>query len=313
MNYRYLFGPVPSRRLGVSLGVDLVEKKTCNLNCVYCECGEAPALPSYRKEFVKVEDVVLELKDYLSKGMHLDYITFSGYGEPTLNSGLGELVKEIKKITDTKICLITNSTTLVNKEIYSELMDIDLIMPSLDAVLKDSFLKIDRPHSSIKLENIINALIDFSRMYKGKIYLEIFMLEGINDTEEELNKFVEVIKKIGVDRVQLNSLDRPAPVKWVKAMSMKRLEEIKNFFIKNNIDTEIIKKYKSRLDYKQFNTNYEKLILNMLEKRPCTLEDLKEILEVEERELGNYIDILLKEEIIQVEIEKRGIFYRKKQ
>lgn len=313
MNYKYLFGPVPSRRLGVSLGIDLVEKKTCNLNCVYCECGEAPAMPSDRKEFVNIDAVILELKDYLKKGVHLDYITFSGYGEPTLNSSLGRLVREIKEITDSKICLITNSTTLVNKDIYPELLDIDLIMPSLDAVLEASFLKIDRPHSSIKLEEVINALIDFSKVYKGKIWLEIFMLQGVNDTEEELEKFMEIIKKIGVDKVQLNSLDRPAPVKWVKAMTMERLEEVKKLFIENSINTEIIKKYKSRLDYKNFNSDYEKLILNMLEKRPCTLEDLKEIIKVKEDVLGNYLDILSKEKFIQIEVGERGIFYRKKQ
>lgn len=311
MDYKYLFGPVPSRRLGVSLGVDLVESKTCNFNCVYCECGEAKPLESTRKEYVNIDQVVLELKDYLTQGKKLDYITFSGSGEPTLNSGIGRLVEEIKSITDTKICLITNSSTFTDPSIYSELKNIDVIMPSLDAVFEESFLKIDRPHAGIKLDKIIEGLVEFRKNYRGFIWLEIFMLEGINDTEKELKEFVEVIKKIGADKVQLNTLDRPAPVAWVEAMPMERLEEIKEYFEGNGIETEVIKKYKSKKEYKNYSANYEKLILNMLEKRPCTLDDLEEITEISTEELGKYIDILLKEKIIDATIEKRGIFYRK--
>lgn len=311
MNYKHLFGPVPSRRLGVSLGIDLVNKKTCNFNCVYCECGEAPAMDSIRKEYVNINSVVEEVKDYLKHGSHLDFITFSGNGEPTLNSGLGRLVKELKKITDTKICLITNSSTLTNPELLEEIKDIDLIMPSLDAVLEKSFLKIDRPHSGIKLENIIKSLAEFRKNYKGQIWLELFMLEGVNDSQEELDKFVDVIKEIGADRVQLNSLDRPAPVKWVKAMSMNRLEEIRDFFEEKGIDAEIIKKYSGRKDYRKFNSNYEKLILNMINTRPCTISDLEEVVDLNPRELGTYIEILIKENVIEPVIEERGIFYRK--
>jgi wyosine [tRNA(Phe)-imidazoG37] synthetase (radical SAM superfamily) len=311
MNYKHLFGPVPSRRLGVSLGVDLVNKKTCNFNCVYCECGEAPAMESIRKEYVNIDAVVEEVKHYLEHGNHLDFITFSGNGEPTLNSGIGRLVIELKKITDTKICLITNSSTLVDSSIFEEIKDIDLIMPSLDAVLNESFIKMDRPHSSIKLEDVINGLIDFRKIYKGQIWLELFMLEGVNDSDEELAKFVEVIKEIGADRVQLNSLDRPAPVKWVKAMSMKRLEEIRDYFESKGIDAEIIKKYSGRSDYRKYNKDYEKLILNMIDKRPCTIEDFEEVVDLNLRELGTYIEILIKEKIIEAVIEERGIFYRK--
>ncbi len=311
MEYKHLFGPVPSRRLGVSLGIDLVNHKTCNFNCVYCECGEEIPLDSSRKEYVNIDEVLTELKDYLASGRKLDYITFSGGGEPTLNSGLGRLVKEIKNLTDIKICLITNSSTLGDKELVEELLDIDLIMPSLDAALENSFLKIDRPHKSLKLENIISSLENFSHIYKGKIWLEVFLLEGINDSKKELEEFVKVFNRIKVDKIQLNSLDRPAPCSWVEAMSMSRLEEIKEYFESFNFNVEIIKKYKNREDFSKYNENYEKLIINMLEKRPCTQDDLLNIVGISRDQLGTYLDILLKEKTIIAQIEERGIFYRK--
>ncbi len=311
MEYKHLFGPVPSRRLGVSLGIDLVHHKTCNFNCVYCECGEEIPLDSSRKEYVNIDEVLNELKNYLNSGRKLDYITFSGSGEPTLNSGLGRLVKEIKKLTDIKICLITNSSTLGNKDIIEEILDIDLIMPSLDAALEDSFLKIDRPHKNIKLKSIISSLEDFSHIYKGEIWLEVFLLEGINDSKKELDEFVKIFNRIDIDKIQLNSLDRPAPCNWVKTMSMKRLEEVKNYFESFGFNVEIIKKYKKREDFSKYNENYEKLIINILEKRPCTQEDLIGIVGISKEQLGNYLDILLKEKSIVARIEERGVFYRK--
>lgn len=311
MEYKHLFGPVPSRRLGVSLGVDLVNHKTCNFNCVYCECGEEKPLDSSRKEYVNIDEVLIEIKDYLANGKKLDYITFSGSGEPTLNSGLGRLVKEIKSITDIKICLITNSSTLGDKSVVEEVKEIDLIMPSLDAALESSFLKIDRPHKSVKLEDIVSSLEKFSYTYKGKIWLEVFLIEGVNDSIKELEEFVRIFKRIKLDKIQLNSLDRPAPCSWVKAMSMSRLEEIKEYFESFNFDVEIIKKYKKREDFSKYDENYEKLIINMLEKRPCTQEDLLNIIDISKDQLGTYIDILLKEKTIVAQIEERGIFYRK--
>ena len=141
MKYEYIFGPVPSRRLGVSLGVDLVKKKTCNLDCVYCECGRTEETTNDRKSYVDKEKVIAEIKDYLDSGNYLDYITFSGWGEPTLNSDIGEILKEIKKITNIKTAVITNGTLLWMQEVREALMISDVVMPSLDAVSKEVFEK----------------------------------------------------------------------------------------------------------------------------------------------------------------------------
>ncbi len=309
MKYKHLFGPVASRRLGISLGIDLIPHKTCNFNCIYCECGEAPPLAIERKEYVKVDEVLEELKLYLAENPKPEYITFSGSGEPTLNSGIGRLIDEIKNLTNIKVCVITNSTNLIKDDLRKEIGKADLIMPSLNAVFESSFLKIDRPNVNIKLPNIIEGIKKLGDEFQGEIYLEIFMVEDINDSQEELEEFVKVIKSLKVTKVQLNSLDRPAPVSWVKAMSMKRLEEIKDYFRENGINTEIIKKYKSKNEYSAYNKDYEELILNLLIVRPSTFDDLLEVTGIEREVLGNYLDILGKEGIVKAIIEERGIFY----
>lgn len=310
MKYKHLFGPVASRRLGISLGIDLIPLKTCNFNCIYCECGENPPLFNERKEYINISEVLEELKDYLKVNPRPEYITFSGSGEPTLNSGIGLLIKEIKKLTDIKVCVITNSSTLMYEEVRKELMAADLVMPSLNAVFESSYLKIDRPNVNIKLNDIIEGIRKFGKEFKGEIYLEMFMVEGINDSSEELTEFVKVIKNLRITKVQLNSLDRPAPVSWVKAIGMDRLEEIKEFFRTNGINTEIIKKYKSKNEYKAYSQNHEELILNLLNVRATTFDEILEITGIEKEKLGNYLDILVKQGIVKTTIEEKGIYYR---
>ena len=167
MGYNHLFGPVPSRRLGISLGVDVVKSKTCNLNCVYCECGATTNLTNERQEYVASGEIIAEIKDYLSKGLYLDYITFSGWGEPTLNSELGKMIREIKKITDTKICVITNGILLYDENVRKDLMAADLVMPNMDYVTEESLAKIGRPAEGISIERIVSGLKLFRKEYKG--------------------------------------------------------------------------------------------------------------------------------------------------
>ena len=265
MEYKYLFGPVPSRRLGISLGIDLIPLKTCNFNCIYCECGDGAPLYNERKEYIEADEVLKELKEYLSKNSKPEYITFSGSGEPTLNSRIGYLIQEIKKLTDVKICVITNSTNLVNKNMREELRNADLVMPSLNAVLEKSFLKINRPNVNIKLSEIIEGIRKFGDEFQGEIYLEIFMIDEINYSKEELEEFVKILKTIKFTKVQLNSLDRPAPVSWVKPMAMEKLETIKNYFKENHLLESIWKPtYQNKnKDVKQYQL-YRDICLEMI-------------------------------------------------
>ena len=221
-----IFGPLNSRRLGTSLGVNLIPYKTCTLDCVYCEAGATTDLTMDKKPFYSCDQVITELSDFLSDKPKLDYITFSGLGEPTLNSDIGDIIKTIKsKWSEYKLCLITNSTLL-----NDDLLSCDLIMPSLDAVSDEAFQKINRPHHDLKPYEMIESLTSFRKRFKNQMWLEIFFLEGINDTNTELTQLKKACEKINPDKIQINSLDRPGLFNWVKKVPQNRLKEIQDYF-----------------------------------------------------------------------------------
>ena len=287
--YKYVFGPVPSRRLGVSLGIDLVEAKTCNLNCIYCECGGNDRTYSERSDYVDIEVVKGELLNAL-EDVTPDYITFSGSGEPTLNKSIGKLIEWVKKNTPYKVAVITNSTTLNMEGVVEELRSADVIMPSLDAVSEENFLQMNRPHPTLKAMDILAGLRKLCCEYEGRIYLEVFITAGVNDTQEELEQFGDYLRELKVDGIQLNTLARPGAVGWIKPATFERLEEIKAYFEGRGIEgVDIIKKYKKRSQLKGYSKENESLILNMLSKRPYTLEELEG---VAGEELHKYLEIL---------------------
>ena len=231
---KYIFGPVPSRRLGFSLGVDIIPSKTCTLDCIYCQVGRTMCKAIERKEYVAPDEILDELKEVLKSGIRIDYITLSGNGEPTLNSKLGEIIKGIKGISSLPVAVITNGTLLTDRNVREELLSADLVMPSLDAATQKTFQKIDRPHPSLKIENIIEGMVEFRKIYpirspakdtmagspniksgltsngaSGQIWLEIMLVEGINDNQDELNALKTAVEKIEPDKVQLNTPVRP--------------------------------------------------------------------------------------------------------
>lgn len=209
MNYKYIVGPIISRRLGVSLGIDPIPSKTCSFDCLYCEVTKTNNKTIERKEYINAYDILNELKHYLENSTKkLDYITFSGSGEPTLNSKIGYIIKEIKKLTNIPVAVITNSSIIDRKDVRNDIINADLIIPSLDAVTESVFKKIDLPHKSIKIENIINGLIELRKEYNGQIWLEVLILKNYNDNIEEIKKIAEVTKKIKPNKIQINSLDR---------------------------------------------------------------------------------------------------------
>lgn len=306
--YKHVFGPVPSRRLGVSLGIDLVEAKTCNLNCIYCECGGNNVTYSKRDSYVDIEDIKGELKKALLD-IEPDYITFSGSGEPTLNKDIGALIDWVKENTPHKVAVITNSSILNVDGVVDELQSADVIMPSLDAVSEEVFLKMNRPHPSLKSKDILEGIERLSKEYRGKIYLEIFITSGVNDTEEELENFVQYLKEIKIDGIQLNTLARPGAVEWIKAASFERLAEIKKYFEDNGIEKiEVIKKYKKRNQLKEYSKENETLLLNMLSKRPYTLEEIKGVMGTN---FHKYLEILEEENKVKT-IYRNGGFYTEK-
>jgi len=311
MKYNHLFGPVPSRRLGISLGVDLVPLKICTLNCIYCECGRTTELTVTRKSYVPLSGVKEELNDYVTNNPRPDYITFSGSGEPTLNSNIGHVLQFIRKhIHDIPVAVLTNGTLFSIKQVREDIKDAVLVMPSLDAATEKIFRKINRPCPRLKIDTIIDGLVQFRKEYRGQIWLEIFIVPGMNDTKHELTALKEAIEKIGPDQVQLNTLDRPGTVSTVPAATRQELEHIVDFWQLDNVT--IIADVAERKDLLAYRTDTESAILGTIARRPCTLKDLSEILGLQINEVNKYLDVLEADEKIKTVKQKRGFFYQLK-
>jgi wyosine [tRNA(Phe)-imidazoG37] synthetase (radical SAM superfamily) len=306
---RHTFGPVPSRRLGISLGVDIIPYKTCTLDCVYCECGKTTDLRIERKGFVNPKIILDEVKAVVSGDTLIEYITFSGSGEPTLNKDIGVIISGIKEITDIPVAVLTNGTLLYLKEVQEDLMKADVVLPSLDAVTPHVFSKINRPHKGLSIDLIIDGLITFRNEFSGEIWLEVFIAKGINDNEEELDKIFRNIKKIKPDKVQLNSLDRPPACDNIQPVEIKTLENIIEKWKDLPVEVEIIKRIRKRDEIISFSRNLENNILNTINRRPLTIEDLEALTSKNKLELFKYIDVLEKEKKIQVQIVGNKIFY----
>lgn len=207
---KYIYGPVASRRLGRSLGVSLVERKTCSLDCLYCEAGATTNLTCQRREYVDPELVIAELTAALADAPELDFITFSGYGEPTLNSAIGRIIDFIKsQYPQYRLCLLTNAVAFADRSLWPELDKVDLIVPSLDASNEVEFATLNRPAPEIKFAKFLTDLRAFCEYNKSYKMLEIFIAPGINDSDDSIRRFASIVKALKVDKVQLNTLDRP--------------------------------------------------------------------------------------------------------
>lgn len=306
-SYQYLFGPVPSRRVGISLGVDLVPHKTCSLNCVYCECGSTTHLTMERKEYIPTKAVILELIHFLNSEPKLDYITFSGSGEPTLHSRIGEIIRFLKiNFPSYKIALLTNGTLFYQSDLREEVKTIDLILPSLDAASDYVFRKLNRPIQKLNLQTIIKGLVELRSVFSGELWLEIFIVRGLNDIDAEINLIRDAIHRIKPDRVQLNTLDRPGTEDWVQYASKDVLEKIAH---KLNWQTEIIADFQKREEIGSYNTDVENAIVQTIKRRPCTVEDLSSTLGLHSNEINKYIETLLERKQISSEIMERGLFF----
>ncbi len=228
--YKYLFGPVPSRRLGRSLGVDLVPLKVCSFNCVFCQAGVTTDQTLERKEYVPVADVMSELNNWLQAGGSADIITFSGSGEPTLHSGIGDVISLIRKLTDTSIALLTNSSLLHLPEVRAAIIGVDIIKASLSAWDNASLEKVNRVDGAVGIVQIIDGIKNLRQEFTKTLWLEIFLLAGINDDDESIKRIAGIVESIGPDRVHLNTVVRPPAEKGAMPVSPVRLREIAQIF-----------------------------------------------------------------------------------
>jgi len=282
----YVFGPVPSRRLGRSLGVDLVPFKTCTYDCIYCQLGSTTRKTAERQEWVPLDDVLVELKDKLA--LKPDYITLSGSGEPTLYSRLDELIDRIRVMTEVPIAVLTNGSLLWRDDVRQQLMDAHLTVPSLDAGSSDSFQTVNRPHRSISFKQMLDGLITFRSQYHGQYWLEVFLLDGKTATDREARMISEAVGRIKPDRVQLNTATRPTAEKSSVMVDRQLMEDLATLF---DPPAEVIADYRgvhAQSDFKAGRQN----VLEMIQRRPCSLDDIADGLGMHRNEVIKYVEEL---------------------
>ncbi|RME21386.1 MAG: radical SAM protein [Deltaproteobacteria bacterium] len=307
--YRYIFGPVPSRRLGISLGIDLIPPKTCSMDCIYCECGRTTSKSMKRRPFIPPDEVIEELTHYLDHNPSPDYVTLSGSGEPTLNSEMGKVIDFLASFPDRRyrIAVITNASLLWQADVRRELLRADVIMPSLDAATAEVFERINRPHPDLTADKMVEGLAQLREQFRGEIWLEVFVVHGLNDTKQELDALRRAIGKIRPDRVQLNTLDRPGTESWVRPASPVELRRIIDYW---RVDAEIIARGGREAAGTEWRRDVESAILETISRRPCTAGDLAQVLCLTEAETSRHIERLIQAgKVVQANLQGK-LFYR---
>lgn len=305
---KYLFGPVNSRRLGLSLGIDLLPPKTCNFNCIYCEVGPTTHFTCERKEFSPTEEIIAEIDSFLAKNdpsRPIDIFTITASGEPTLHSGLGEIITHIKKKSNRPVAVITNSSLLYRDDVRSELHLADIVIPSLDSAREESFRKINRPARCSELKHIIDGLILFSREFSGQLWLEVLLAKNINDSAQDIDALKDVLSRIRPQKIQLNTVVRPPLEDFARPLEAKELETIARMLPGN---VEIIADFGKR---KRANARSAQKteILEMLQRRPCTRTDICEALNLDSKSTAEILLQLEKSgEIVQMAHRKNSYY-----
>lgn len=304
---KYVFGPVPSRRLGRSLGIDLVPLKTCTYNCIYCQLGRTTHHTLERKPYVPGELVINQLKESLpTLSAPPDYITLSGSGEPTLNSEIGWVIKQLKRLTSTPIAVLTNGSLLHLEPVRKALLAADLVIPSLDAATPSLFRFINRPHHSLHFSKILNGLKEFRKESQGQIWMEIMLCGGINDELKEVKRLREKIEQIGPDKIQLNTVIRPPAEDFAYPLNTEQLEKIRELF---GGRAEVLPRACSAPAIRVYG-QIDGEILSLLERRPCSLEDLSLAFGLPEEKLAECLQELRGKGRVGFNIHNHTVFYK---
>lgn len=303
-----VFGPVLSKRLGNSLGIDVIPHKTCSYNCIYCQLGSEENTITDLTNYYSVDEIIYELKEALLNNKNIDYITFTGSGEPTLYKDLKKLIYEIKQITDIPVCIITNGSLLYKQEMRSNLLLADLIIPSLDAGNEETFKLIDNPNKEIDFDKMVEGLIEFKKVFKGEYWLEIFLLKDINDNEDELDDIIKIVKKIKPDRIQLITATRRVANEKAKALSDEELKKIKKYFnSKCDIEIDIPNISENHKGNKRILTEDD--IVNFLIRQPDTAYIIAKSFNENERKVKELLDLLIKKNKVREEIVNGVVSY----
>lgn len=276
---RFVFGPVPSRRLGQSLGIDPIPLKTCNWNCVYCQLGSTHSLipPAQRAEYFPREEIGAEIRQVLASPQttKIDWVTFVGSGEPTLHTGIGWLLRQAKSLTDIPVAVITNGSLLYMPQVRQDLSCANAVLPTLDSGNEKAYLKINRPHPELTFKSLVDGLISFRQEYKGQLWVEVMLLKGVNDTEASLQEIASVLQRIAPDQIHINFPTRPPSEPWVQPsdeIGLARAIEIFGHL------SHVIRPAEGAFHSQDTNNSLESL-LGILQRHPMEEEELKSTLE----------------------------------
>jgi len=284
----FAFGPVPSRRLGRSLGIDVVPFKTCSYDCIYCQLGRTTRKTVQRSVFYPVEDIMSSVRKRLDHIETPDYLTVSGSGEPTLYSAMGDLIRRVKVCSNTPVAVLTNGSLAGDDVVRLELAEADLIVPSLDAGNADTFQIINRPHENIRFDDMVRGLCALRNEYRGQIWLEVFLVDGVNDTERELADLKSWTDRIGPDNIQLNTAVRPTAEDAVRPLPLERMSEIASFF---GPTCEVVVDYAGTHERAEFRSQ-RRDVIELLKRRPCTIDDVAAGLSLHRNEAVKYVQEL---------------------
>lgn len=317
---KYLFGPVYSRRLGHSLGIDLLPPKICTLNCVYCEVGPTTDLTCERKEYVPTEEILKEIDQVLAQdpgGRPIDVFTLTAMGEPTLHSGIGRIIAYLKAKTDKPVAVLTNGTLFWDQHVRAELSGADIVIPSLDAARQESFERVNQPASAVNLEQVIEGLALFSREFRGEVWLEILLVREMNDSLEDLVALQQAVRRIQPARVQLNTVARPPMDGRARPVTRDKMEQAAamladgyNGRVDVLVDFQATQQARDGIK-KQLQRNIVEEIADMLQRRPCPLEEIDKALHVQDLNLtGECVQKLIDAGRIEKIIHNNKEFYQ---
>jgi wyosine [tRNA(Phe)-imidazoG37] synthetase (radical SAM superfamily) len=304
---RYVYGPVPSKRLGRSLGIDLVPFKTCSYDCVYCQLGRTTDKTIQRKQYVAADAIIGELEQRLTSVERPDYISLAGSGEPTLNSDIGDLIGSIKKLTDIPVAVLTNGSLLWMQEVQDALMGADVVLPSLDAGDEGLFERVNRPHPDIPFERMVDGLTTFTRRFPGEVWLEALLLRGITGTAAEAAKIAALVELIGPARVQLNTAWRPPAEADVHPLSMGELTALAALFPGGAevVGSDIPEESGER----ELAHARDADILALVRRRPCTAADVAVGLGVHVTEALKHLEVLVSTGVVAPRVVEGRVFY----
>ncbi len=302
--YQHLFGPVPSRRLGRSLGIDLTPFKTCSFDCIFCQLGRTTDKTTGRREGVNVQEVIDELAAWQASGATADYITLAGSGEPTLNSGFDRIIDFVHHTSSIPVALLTNGSLLSDPEVRSQAAKADLVKVSLSAWDQASLGYINRPAEGIEFEQVLAGQQAFRKQFKGRLWVEVFLIWGVNTTLEDITKIAGLVKTLTPDKVQLNTAVRPPCEDYVQAVPEKLLHDLTEYFTPK---AEVIAEFSSDTSSRIKATETD--ILMTLDRRPCTMDQLCAVFGLHRNEAAKYIGKLLRTDRIMERRQGSEIYY----